>query len=184
MYSHAGVVKLVYTPALGAGTARYGGSSPLPGTKTMKPGIDYIGVSTPFYCNDGKGYFLLHKRSNKCRDEHGKWDPGSGQLELGLTPEENVLKEVEEEYGCKGIIQKRLPAHSILREWDGHKTHWLAIPFFILVNPEEVKNNEPEKIEELGWFALDQLPEPLHTGFNFTFTKFKKDFKDISTHTS
>lgn len=39
------------------------------------------------------------------------WDPGSGQLELGLTLEENVLKECKEEYGCKGIIQEQLPAH-------------------------------------------------------------------------
>ena len=175
---------MAYALALGASAARHESSSLSSPTKTMKPGIDYIGVSTPFYCNDGKGHFLLHKRSNKCRDEHERWDPGSGQLEFGLTPEENVLKEVEEEYGCKGKIQKRLPAHSILREWDGHKTHWLAIPFFILVNQAEVKNNEPEKIEELGWFSLNQLPEPLHTGFHFTFTKFKKDFEDISTHTS
>ncbi|HEY4495194.1 MAG TPA: hypothetical protein VI998_04000 [Patescibacteria group bacterium] len=29
----------------------------------MKLGIDYIGISTPFYCNDGQGCFLLHKRS-------------------------------------------------------------------------------------------------------------------------
>lgn len=27
----------------------------------MEPGVDYIGISTPFYCNDGHGLFLLHK---------------------------------------------------------------------------------------------------------------------------
>lgn len=143
----------------------------------MKPGIDYIGISTPFYCNDGKGNFLLHKRSKNCRDEHGRWDPGSGQLEYGLTLEENVLKEVFEEYGCKGEIQEQLPAHSIFREQDGQKTHWLAIPFFVKVNPSEAKNNEPEKIEEIGWFSLDDLPKPLHTGFNFTFDNYKEYFE-------
>ena len=56
----------------------------------MKPGIDYIGVSTPFYCHDGQGNFLFHKRSQKCRDEQGRWDTGSGKLEFGLTVEENV----------------------------------------------------------------------------------------------
>ena len=60
----------------------------------MKPGIDYIGITTPFYCNDGNSLFLLHKRSKNCRDEHGRWDPGSGQLEHGLTLEENVFKEI------------------------------------------------------------------------------------------
>ena len=143
----------------------------------MKPGIDYVGVSTPFYCNDGKGNFLFHKRSKNCRDEQGRWDPGSGQLEFGITLEENVLKEVAEEYGCTGIIQERLPAHDIFREHNGIKTHWVAIPFFIQVSPEEVKNNEPEKIDEIGWFTLDNLPEPLHTGFQFTLTKFPEFFK-------
>ena len=143
----------------------------------MKPGVDYIGITTPFYCNDGDGLFLLHKRSKNCRDEHGRWDPGSGQLDFGCTPEENVLREVAEEYGCKGEIQEQLPVHSIFREWDGKKTHWLAIPFFVKVNPKEVKNNEPEKIDEIGWFPLNKLPEPLHTGFNFTFKNYQKYFE-------
>ena len=142
----------------------------------MNPGIDYIGITTPFYCNDGKGKFLLHKRSKNCRDEVGTWDPGSGQLEFGLTVEENVLKEVKEEYGCEGIIQEQLPAHSIFRIHDGRKTHWLAIPSFILVDPKKVKNNDSEKIDEIGWFTLDNLPTPLHTGFHYTFSHYKDYF--------
>ncbi len=143
----------------------------------MKPGIDYIGISTPFYCNDGNGLWLLHKRSNNCRDEHNRWDPGSGQLEFGATPEENVLREVMEEYGCKGEIQGRLPVHSIFREWDGIKTHWLAVPFFVKVNPREAKNNEPDKIDEIGWFSLNNLPTPLHSGFAFTLARYKEYFE-------
>ena len=129
----------------------------------MQTGIDYVGISTPFYCTDGQGNFLLHKRSNKTRDEHGTWDFGGGRLEVGLTPEENVLKEVYEEYGCKGEILEALEYYNIFREWEGQRTHWLALPFFIKVNREEVRNNEPEKIEEFGWFRLDSLPTPLHT---------------------
>jgi hypothetical protein len=49
----------------------------------MNPGIDYVGITTVFFCHDGKGNFLFHKRSNKCRDEHGRWDLGSGKLEHG-----------------------------------------------------------------------------------------------------
>ncbi len=142
----------------------------------MKPGIDYIGITTPFYCHNGNGLFLLHKRSENCRDEHGRWDSGSGKLEFGMTPEENVLKEVMEEYGCKGEIEEHLPAHSLFRQHEGKKTHWISIPFVIKVNPKEVKNNEPEKIVEIGWFSLDNLPQPLHTGFNFTLNAYKEHF--------
>ncbi len=143
----------------------------------MKPGVDYIGISTPFYCHDGENNFLLHKRSQQCRDEVGKWDPGSGQLEFGLTPEENVLKEVTEEYGCQGKILEKLPAHSIFRMHNNQPTHWLAIPFFILVNREEVKINDPLKIDEIGWWRLDKLPQPLHQGFSFTFNNYFDYFK-------
>lgn len=127
-----------------------------------QPGVDFIGVTTPFYCTDGNGKFLFHKRSNKCRDEHGKWDSGAGRLEFGLSLEENVLKEVKEELGCDGEVLKQLPAHATMREWDGHPVQWVSVPFIVKVNPEEVSNNEPEKIDEIGWFDIDNLPEPMH----------------------
>ena len=142
----------------------------------MRPGLHYVGVTTPFYCNDGKGNFLFHKRSTKCRDEHGAWDVGSGKLEFGQSPEESALREVLEEYGCEGVIQEQMPTFSIVRTWDGKKTHWIAIPFFIKVNPDEVKNNEPEKIDEIGWFTLSNLPDPLHTGFQYAFEKYRTHF--------
>lgn len=143
----------------------------------MKIGFDYCGVTTAFYCHDGKGNLLMHKRTKECRDEHERWDTGSGKLEFDLSIEENVLQEVLEEYGCKGEIDGRLPTHDIFREQNGQKTHWVAIPFFIKVNPLEVKNGEPHKISELGWFSIDKLPEPLHTGFAYTFSKYKEYFE-------
>ena len=101
---------------------------------------------------------------------------GGGRLEFGLTPEENVLKEVKEEYGCKGVIQKGIPPHTLIRMNKGKKTHWIVFPFFIKVKRSEVKINEPEKIDELGWFRLNKLPKPLHTGFKRTFKHYRKHF--------
>jgi 8-oxo-dGTP diphosphatase len=146
----------------------------------MKPGLDYIGVSTPFYCHDGQGNFLFHKRTNNCRDEKGRWDNGSGQLEQQLSISENVLKEVQEEYGCKGVIEEQLPPLDIFREEEGIKTHWLAIPFIIRVKREEIKNNEPDHISEIGWFKLDNLPQPLHQGSAYTLNKYQEYFKKYS----
>jgi 8-oxo-dGTP diphosphatase len=142
----------------------------------VKAGIDYTGITTLFHCHDGKGNFLLHKRSRNCRDEHGAWDTGGGQLDFGISIRDNVLKEVLEEYGCAGEIQEQLPPLDVFRELDGAKTHWLAIPFFVLVDPKQVKINEPEAIDEIGWFRLDNLPTPLHTGFHHVFKTFKDHF--------
>jgi len=142
----------------------------------MKAGIDFVGITTAFYCHDGKGNFVLHKRSNKCRDEQGSWDNGGGKLEYGLTLEDNVLKELKEELGCDGIIQEQLPSYTLLRKHNGNNTHWLATPFIILVNPNKVKNNDPEKIAEIGWFKLNHLPSPLHTGLQQAIKKYKTYF--------
>jgi 8-oxo-dGTP diphosphatase len=142
-----------------------------------KIGFDYVGITTPFYCVDDQGRILMHQRTAQSRDEHGRWDTGAGKLELELSLEENVVQEVLEEYGCKGEIIEQLPAHDIFREQNGVKTHWIAIPFFIKINPVEVKNCEPHKIENLTWYPLDNLPEPLHTGFAYTFNRYKKYFE-------
>ena len=48
----------------------------------MEKGIDYIGVGVSFICHDGKGNYLMNKRSKNCRDEHGKWDFGGGAVDF------------------------------------------------------------------------------------------------------
>ena len=87
----------------------------------LRPGIDYIGITTPFYCNDGNGNFLVHKRSKHARDERGVWDFGGGQLDFGQQVDDSVLREVSEEWGVLGEIQEQLPAHSMLRTLDGKR---------------------------------------------------------------
>jgi len=141
------------------------------------PGIDFIGISTPFYCNDGKGNFVLHKRSYKARDEVGVWDFGAGQLDFGEDVEKGVLRELYEEYGVYGEIQEQVPAHSIVRIFNGIKTHWLAVPFFIKVDTSKVKIMEKEKFSEIGIFSLNNFPKPFHTGAQITMKKFPKLFK-------
>ena len=77
-----------------------------------------------------------------------------------------MLREVKEEYDCDGVILALIPPISIFRNQNGIDTHWLALPFIVKVNPNQVKNNEPDKIEELGWFTLDNLPQPLHSALD------------------
>lgn len=143
----------------------------------MKAGVGYIGITTSFYCTDGKKRLLLHKRSKRCRDEGGTWDSGGGQIEFGLTPEENVLKEVSEEYACKGKIIKQLSPVNLIRLNQGKKTHWIALPFIILINPADVHIGDKDKIDEIGWFTFDALPEPLHSGFQKTYFTNTKEIR-------
>jgi ADP-ribose pyrophosphatase YjhB (NUDIX family) len=139
-------------------------------------GVDFIGVTISFMCNDGKGNFVLHKRSKNTRDEHGKWDFGGGMVEFGAGIEESVLRELKEEYGVEGKIQEQLPAFSMLREINEKKTHWVVIPFFVKVDITKIKNNEPEKFDEIKIFTLDTLPSPLHPAIEYKMKNFPEYF--------
>jgi 8-oxo-dGTP pyrophosphatase MutT (NUDIX family) len=129
----------------------------------LKRGVDYIGVNCAFFCHDKADRILFHKRSVNCRDEHGRWDPGAGSMEIGETFEETVRREVMEEYGVEPLEIEYIATENVLRDNNGQITHWIKNLHWVLVKPEQVKNNDPEKIDEIGWFAFDNLPDPLHS---------------------
>ena len=70
----------------------------------MIKGVDYPGVTVVFLCHDGKGNYLLGKRSKNCRDEQGRWDSGGGGLDLGSSVEETLKREIKEEY-CTKVLE-------------------------------------------------------------------------------
>ncbi len=143
----------------------------------MQAGAGNIAVTVAFFCNDGKGNFVLHKRSEACRDERGKWDCGGGKLEFGEEPKDAVLREVKEEYGVDGSVQEQFPAYSLIREQDGVKTHWLVLPFLIKIDVKKAKIMEPHKATEIGIFNVDNLPQPLHPGLQKLLLLYKDSLK-------
>ena len=131
----------------------------------MKKGVDYTGVTIVYYCHDGQGNFVMSKRSTSCRDEHGRWDPGGGGLEFGDTVENTLKKEIKEEYCTDVLSYEFLGFRDVHREHDGVKTHWIGLDFKVLVDRGKVKNGEPNKFDEIGWFSIDNLPDPVHSQF-------------------
>lgn len=131
--------------------------------KDAKRGVDYIGVACVFFCHDGQGNLLLHKRSANCRDEHGRWDCGGGAMEFGEDFEIAVAREIREEYGVDPLEIKRAAVANVIRDNQGVKTHWIAVVHAAKVDPSGVRIGEPDKMDEIGWFKIDQLPDPLHS---------------------
>ncbi len=139
----------------------------------MIKGVDYIGVTVSFFCHDGKGNFVFAKRSKNARDEHGCWDNGGGGLEFGENVEDSLKKEIKEEYCADVIDYEFLGYREAHRENNSQKTHWIALDFKVLINPSQVKNGEPHKFDEVGWFKLTNLPDPIHSMFPVAFKKYK-----------
>lgn len=145
--------------------------------KDLQKGIDYIGVTCVFFCHDGKGNLLMHKRSQNCRDEIGKWDVGGGSLEFGESFEEGVRREVREECCCDILDLRYLGAHNILRKHKGRKTHWIALLFLAKIDPKKVKIGEPHFVDNFGWFSMDALPSPLHSQFHRFSDMIRKELE-------
>jgi 8-oxo-dGTP diphosphatase len=139
----------------------------------MNKGIDFIGVGVVFFCHDGQGNYILSKRSQNCRDEHGRWDPGGGALEFDESVENTLKREIKEEYGTKVIKAEFLGFRDVHRTLNGQPDHWIALDFKVLVDKKMVKNNEPDKFEKIDWFRLDNLPTPLHSQFPKALKKYK-----------
>lgn len=134
------------------------------GKHDLRRGIDFIGVTCSFVCHDGNGKILLHQRSQNCRDEQGNWDNGGGAHEFGDSLEDTVRREIKEEYGADAFNLQFIKTYDAHRQLeDGTPTHWVAILYAAQVDPRQVKNNEPHKIDDIGWFSLDNLPAPLHS---------------------
>jgi len=139
----------------------------------MRAGIDYPGVSVVFFCHDGKGNFLLSKRSNNSRDEIGRWDPGGGKVDLYEGVMETLKKEIKQEYSTDILQYEFLGYRDVHRLECGEKTHWVALDFKVLVDRIKVRNGEPHKLEDVAWFNLNNLPFPLHSQFPLFLEKYK-----------
>jgi len=141
--------------------------------REFKKGEDYTGVAVVFLCHDGKGNYLLNKRSSQARDEKDVWDSGGGGLEFGDTVEFTLKKEIGEEFSTDVIDYEFLGFRDVHRVNDGKPTHWIALDFKVLVDREKAKNGEPHKFDEIGWFTLEEFPQPLHSQFPKFFEKYK-----------
>ena len=139
----------------------------------MKKGIDFIGNGIVFFCHDGKGNYLMNKRSKNARDENGKWDVGGGGVEIHDTILGTLKKEILEEFCSEIIKYEFLGYRDVHRENDGIKTHWIALDFKVQIDRSKVKNGEPHKFDEIGWFKLGELPKPLHSQLQYTIDKYK-----------
>jgi 8-oxo-dGTP diphosphatase len=129
----------------------------------LKKGIDHIGVTIVYFCHDGKGKFVMAKRSANARDEHGNWDIGARGLEFGETVEQTLKQEIMQEYSTNVIDYSFLGYRDVHRVNNGQPSHWIALDFKVEIEPHLVKIGEQHKFDEIGWFTLDNLPERLHS---------------------
>ncbi len=145
-------------------------------------GVSFTGITTCFFCHDGAGKVFMAKRSHHSRDEQGKWDVGGGGLKWGLSAEDNVRREIEEEYGTKPLEIQFLGYRDAFRELpDSTQTHWIALDFLARVDRNDVHISEPDMFDDSGWFTMEELPEPIHSQLPHAFAKYEPEFRAFTS---
>lgn len=104
-------------------------------------------------CHVFDGDRLLLKMANRGISK-GKWNAPGGKIEDGETPEENIVREVQEE---TGLEIKDLTSHGSLRfHMDGKDDLSFVVYLFSTRSfSGELKSSDAGEVK---WFSLDEIP--------------------------
>lgn len=124
----------------------------------MEPNRPKIGVGV--LINNAENQFLLIKRKNI--HGQGTWAPPGGHLELGEAIIECAHREAMEE---TNVVIKDAKILTLTEDMFSSEKHYITIWVSASYDSGELVNKEPEKCEDLGWYSVDQLPQPFFLSF-------------------
>jgi ADP-ribose pyrophosphatase YjhB (NUDIX family) len=110
---------------------------------------------------------LMLKRPN------GRWFYPTGFCDVGVSPAENVTREVREETGLT-VTPIRLIGVTDSLKLGIPARHLYSLLFYCRLEGGEIQPHPLEALE-VGFFPLDQIPEPLH-GANHQWITLARQF--------
>ena len=122
-------------------------------------GIDYIGVGVGAVIVNEEGRVFLARRGPLAKNERGLWEFPGGSVEYGELLADAVRREMLEEYGVQVVVGELLDVvdHILPAE----NQHWVSPTFICRIESGEPLIREAGKCDEIGWFALESLPDDL-----------------------
>jgi 8-oxo-dGTP diphosphatase len=127
----------------------------------LKRGIDYIGVGVGALCVDSLGQIFLTQRGPLAKNERGMWEFPGGSVEFGETLADALKREMLEEYGIEIEVGDLLDVFDHILPAEGQ--HWVSPTYICRILAGEPTILEQGKCSQIGWFHLDEIPEPLTT---------------------
>lgn len=120
------------------------------------PGLDFPGLGVGLaILRDGK--LLLCRRMKA--PEAGHWNIVGGKVDHMEPAEVAARREAEEETGLSiGTIRYLGVTEQVIA---ADRQHWVSLLYVTDDTTGEPQLTEPDKLSEIGWFDLDDLPQPL-----------------------
>ena len=125
----------------------------------MKAGKDYIGLGVGAIIHDGEGRILLLQRAGSLdasRSTVGMWSNPGGEVDFGETADAAAVREAHEELGVEIEIERLIGFSDQILPQAG--LHWHLVAFLAHILRGEPRILEPEKFDDLRWFAVHDLP--------------------------
>ncbi|MEH3127953.1 NUDIX domain-containing protein [Agrobacterium cavarae] len=121
-----------------------------------QPGIDFPGVGCGLVIRrDGR--VLLYKRVKS--PEAGHWSIVGGKVDHMEHALEAARREAEEESGLTiGDVRFLCISEQIIAT---DRQHWLSLIYLTDDVTGTAQLTEPDKLSDMGWFDVDNLPSPL-----------------------
>ena len=114
-----------------------------------------VGVGAFIQASDRR--LLLVRRRRMPEADH--WGLPGGKVDFGETLRAAVVREIAEELGVEIALDGLLCLVDQIDVAAG--THWVSPVYRAHIVRGEPINREPAALAEVGWFALDALPQPL-----------------------
>jgi 8-oxo-dGTP diphosphatase len=125
----------------------------------VRRGIDYIGVGVGALCVDHEGRVFLTQRGPHAKNERGMWEFPGGSVEFGETLANALVREMLEEYGITIEVGDLLDVFDHILPGEGQ--HWVSPTYICRITTGLPVILEPSKCSQIGWFHLNEIPEPL-----------------------
>lgn len=133
------------------------------------PGIDFPGVGSGLIIQRGDGKVLLYRRVKA--PEAGHWSIVGGKVDQMEHSSEAARREAEEETGLDiGPVDFLCPLEVLV---EADRQHWISMIYVAREFSGEPQLTEPDKLSDMGWFDLTDLPQPLSIFAQQAFKAFK-----------
>jgi mutator protein MutT len=136
------------------------------------PGEDYVGVGVGAIVVDDAGRVFLAQRGAAARNERGSWEFPGGKVEFGDKLQDTLKREFMEEFGMDIDIGQLLSVDDHILPDEGQ--HWVSATYIARSTGAAPRIREPEKCSAIGFFPLDNLPQPLSLISQYNLRDYQK----------